>query len=386
MNYRANNLLIVVMFILAITTTLFSQSNDAGKLNDENRINLIVYVPHDSALIEQSSISQFSSVSLKEILEKKIRSLINRDGFSGASRSPRFMITPDLVLVDREYLPTAPAKVLITLELNLYIADFLDKRTFAHTSMKVHGVGATETEALRGALNQIQHTSLISNFLREGKSNILRYYNDQCDFVLEEARMLSQTGRYDLALDLLFQVPQACSQCYRKAMEMLPVLYRENARIACEKNLQLARVSWASKVQITEISRQGSAQRIVKDEEGIEDAYGTPSQTQEPSSAGVRVDVTEKNDSRVYEALVFLRGIFPHDPCYPEAQELLDEIKAHVNQDLRIQEERIDQFIDLERYRFEKAVEVIQSANETQAELFRLRQADEARTAIILNR
>ena len=109
------------LFLLLATSSLSAQTvnsnNDAGVLDDFGRINLNIVVPADSLLIDQQFYLN-TSYSVANLLERRLKSVVARYGFTGAIRSPRFMIFPLISVIGRNYTATAPTQIIVKLEMS----------------------------------------------------------------------------------------------------------------------------------------------------------------------------------------------------------------------------------------------------------------------------
>lgn len=349
-----------LLAILFFSNQSWSQDNEAGKLNNLGRINLNIFIPADSLLIDET-LRHGEYNFMKKTLTNKLRSYVARNGFSGMNRSPRFMLFPTLILHEREYTPTAPTMIIQKMELSLYIADYHDQKTFAVETIDIQGVGKTREKAIRDAFKNINYSPTLQNFLNNGKQRILTYYNDQCDFIKKEVEMLAETHRYETAFKILLQIPQASKECYDEAMKMIPDYYKQLDKRRCYQNLQKATVAWASKSRsFVLIRRQGAQFTFQKDD--IADNFNSEHET--PKNAGVESSL-DANETRknIYEAFIYLNEILPDSECYEEASKLLDEIKAYV-QDEEFYETRkkYEDRQQLEKLKFEIANKLADSS------------------------
>lgn len=80
-------------------------------------------VPIAVVIPEQTDMN-FESVN--NLLENKLSFIVNQNGLTDKMQSPRFMIFPQIAIEEKEYTTTAPVKTVLVLNVNLYIADYLD--------------------------------------------------------------------------------------------------------------------------------------------------------------------------------------------------------------------------------------------------------------------
>lgn len=368
----------LILFFLAIGIFLTSlnaqpanRGNAAGTLDDYSRINLNIYIPPASMFLDQS-LGVRDTNFIKQTIGTRLRSIMARHGFTGADRSPRFMVFPTLTLIDRYASGTAPPQEVIVLQLDLFVADFVDHKTYATTSLQLKGVDRSPERALRSAMRDLRDSKKVEQFLIEGKTEILRYYNDQCDFIMQEVETLAEIQRFEMAFQMLLQVPQACSDCYARAMEKLPYYYAKYDEHNCQTNLQKARTSWAAKKKSIELGRSESSSSSQGNTDVIGDNFREGEQAtgnENTQNAEVKAKI-EYNE--VYESISYLNKIMPDSPCFPEAQQLLEEIKQYV-EDEKFFEERTkyqDQK-ELSKLKIERSAEVATEYYRSDAEYWR---------------
>lgn len=217
---------------LLICSLSFAQ-NTEGTADDKDRIALTPVVD------EESSVPSYA----RKVLETKLRDIVTRSGLAASSTSPRFVITANLNLLNKELTPTAPPMTAVQLATTLYIGDAVTGQLFAtYTYDSVKGVGQSEQRAYMAAVKNLKATSAeLDAFVEKGKVKIIEYYNTQIDFIITEANALANQEKYDDALELLASVPSVCKEAYEKAMDKIAVIYKK--KIDSESAVYLAQAS-----------------------------------------------------------------------------------------------------------------------------------------------
>ncbi|MCL4857242.1 MAG: hypothetical protein KJZ55_08245, partial [Flavobacteriales bacterium] len=142
---------------------------------------------------------------------------------------------------------------------NLYIGDGFDGTLFASTSIQVKGVGQNETKAYMQALNNIKpENPELAAFVQKGKEKIVEYYNSKCDFIIKEANTLASQNKYEEAIFLLTSVPDACAQCYDKAIAAIGPMYQKMIDRDCKLKLAEASNIWSANQSMDAADQAGA--------------------------------------------------------------------------------------------------------------------------------
>jgi hypothetical protein len=157
----------------------------------------------------------------------------------------RFIITPNISVLDKYVVPGAPAKVALTLEVAVYVGDGITGKKFGSTAINVKGVGRNETKAYVAAVRQISSgDNKLQNLLRTAKQRILEYYNNECDFILKDAESLVNQNQFENAIFILTSVPTISKDCYNQAIDMAKPLFQKKIDRDCTLLLNKARNAW----------------------------------------------------------------------------------------------------------------------------------------------
>lgn len=362
-------------FFLVLALSLLSQIGVAQNdpMSDQERLNLNVHVPDDSVLFNQKLPGGQAS-SIRKLLEDQLTKIVTRSGFTGSGNSPKFMIFPRVDISNIAISPTPPSQTLAEVSIGLYIADFEDKKVFSSRSVDLQGAGNNAQQAVSNAIRNLKPTDDLRAFLSEGKRRILQYYNDQCDFVMNEANMLAETRNFKKAFSTLLQIPQACKECYTRAQQKIPEYYTLYYNQKCYEDLQKAKVNWAAKKK--ELEKTSTIEMTMAKEKKTDEPLDRPDDSKKEGSgtveAGQRITMT---DQEVYKALSYLSNIFPDAPCYQEAQQLLQEIKQQVSEDKYFEERQLhNDAKELEKLKIEKSAELAKEFAKENQEYWRSKQ------------
>lgn len=283
------------LFVLAATVSQ-AQTKSAG---DASKIVLSAYVPPQAEAVPAGA---------EAMMTNKLNQIISQNGMSSDSNS-KFIITPNIVVLTKDQLATAPPMTALTLQVMLAIGNGVEGRKFVSTVLTVKGVGTNENKAYMEAIKQINPSNpQLQSFIADGKSKILDYYNTKCATVLQEAKSLQGQNRYDEAIYMLTSVPDAAADCYKKSMAAAEPLYKLKIDADCKTKLQEATSVWNANQTVAGANQAG-------------------------------------------ELLV---SVDPHSACYGDVKALSDRIGKRVQEiDNREWQFKIDKEIGLERDRIQ---------------------------------
>ncbi len=262
--------ILLLLFVLFVTTTAKSQ-NSLGKTDDLGRIALSVYIPEQVEGLPEIS---------KDFLASKLSQIISESGIGSSSIGNRFIVTPKVSITNKNITTGAPSYTLIDLELTLNIGDGESGTKFDSYTVSLKGMGLNETKAYQAAFKSINAKDVkFKQFIVNGKSRIIQYYNDQCDYLQERANSLKGLNQHDDAILLLSGVPEVCKDCYQKSLASMIKIFEDKLELNCQKNLAQAKSFVVS--------------------------------------------------GRFEEAVELVQFITPRQKCYPQVQSLLADIQNH---------------------------------------------------------
>jgi hypothetical protein len=228
--------------ILTLTALLcfvqLNAQNSLSKSDDISRIVLTAYIPPQVEGLTESS---------RSMIQNKMNQIVTKNGLGGTTANQRFIITCNVAVLTKDITPTAPPMHAYTLEVTFYIGDGINGSLFSSKAVTIKGVGETETKAYSSALKNIKADNPeLQQFVSQGKSKIIEYYNSQCDFLLKEAATLDGQAKYDEAIYKLVSVPEVCKACYDRAMEAAGPIFQHKIDLECKRQLNEAQATWFS--------------------------------------------------------------------------------------------------------------------------------------------
>ncbi|MCM1034777.1 MAG: hypothetical protein NC038_05830 [Paludibacter sp.] len=239
----------------------------------------------------------------KAYVENKLMALCSAQGISSTDYLSQFFITVRATPLTKDILPTTPMQIAENMELTFYIADNINQKVFATTSINVKGVGTTEAKAYMDALKHINITSnRLQAFVQAGQEKIIAYYNAEAPTKLKEARALVQMKQYEAAMYIAASIPSAC-RYFDEATQLGVEIYQLYYAQQCEKKLALARTAWAA----------------------------------------------EQNAEGAAAAGEYLAQIYSDAPCYSDAMKLYAEIKGKVLDDWKFEMKQYQDGVDIQK-------------------------------------
>ena len=133
----------------------------------------------------------------KGILQNRLLQLLSNNGVAGLDYLNQFFLTAVVAPVDKDVVAGPPAKVVETMDVTLFIADYLAQNVLASTTMRVKGIGENENRCYLKALSNLNlNNPQIKTFIAEGKEKILRYYDSEAANILKKATYLAAQKQY----------------------------------------------------------------------------------------------------------------------------------------------------------------------------------------------
>jgi len=209
-----------------------------NKLDDINRIVLNTYLPQQIETLPSQA---------KSLLENKLSQISSNYGMGGSAINPRFVLMVNIAVLSKDIISGPPQMTSMNFEFTFFIADAIDMKKYANTSIEVKGVGVgnNETKAYIEAIKNINvNNQAIKKFIEDGKSKIINFYTTQCDFIIRDAISLSKKGEYDASILKLASVPDVCENCYIKAIDTMQFVYQQKVDKECLLIMRNAKSTW----------------------------------------------------------------------------------------------------------------------------------------------
>lgn len=233
---------IITLVFSLMATVLVAQENNYD-------ISLGAYIPNQVEGIPDNA---------KAMLINKLGQLITSNGISDDVTNSRFIITPNITVMSKDVIGSAPTKVALNLEMTLYIGDGIAGNLFASESFSLKSVGNNETKAYMQAIKQLKPSNKkLQDFINNGKAKIIDYYNTNCKQLLAESKVMENQNKYEDALSILVSVPIS-SDCFNDVKNKIESLYQKVIDNDCKIKLSEAQAIWTANQDINAANDAGS--------------------------------------------------------------------------------------------------------------------------------
>ena len=225
-------IIISIVLLLIVNKTIFTQN----KISDINRIVLNTFIPDQNEPLPEQA---------KVLLENKLSQIASNNGMGGSKVNPRFVLMANMAIISKDVVPGPPQMLAYNFEITFFIADAIEMKKFANTSIEIKGIGNNQNKAYIQAIKNINVKNKdISAFIEQGKNKIIDIYNTQCDFIIRDALSLSSKGEYDAAIYKLSIVPDVCEICYIKCMDTMQFIYQKKIDKECLLIMRESKTTW----------------------------------------------------------------------------------------------------------------------------------------------
>lgn len=254
----------------------------------------------------------FSNVptAANKVLHQSLNRIATENGLTTEANTSPFVLTAHCDVLEKSNLPGPPMQIAYNLGITLYIADTYTQKKFGTAYITLNGVGTGEVKSYINAFKQINTKSNeIKSLIKQGKTNMMNYYDTQYHTIIKEAKRLASLQNYEEALTLVLSVP-ICSKGGEEATQYGIQLYTKYLDRMNLFLLNQAKSLWTA---------------------------GQDQQT-------------------AYEVCAMLAQIDPDANCYTEAAKLMGEIKTQVRSDINFEmRQKYNDQIQLEKDRIAAA-------------------------------
>jgi hypothetical protein len=145
---------------------------------------------------------------------------------------------PKFEIFDEEKISTGMEKLtVVKVSLSVFIQSVQGNVVFASTSKEYAGTGKTKALAINNALVGISTKDIsYRDFLKDARGEIVRYYNQMCDIIIEQATTLSKFKRHRDAILLLWPIPKEV-KCREAARDTMLNIYKDFSEYNCRNFL-----------------------------------------------------------------------------------------------------------------------------------------------------
>lgn len=260
-----------------------------------------VYAQHDTditiGVVVPQTQSELDSKSF-HLLATRLENVMGTIGIS-SSVNDGIILYPEVNILSKQLVEGGLRNItIVELELSLFVKQVMTQTLFGSCSKVLKGSGRTFSDAVCNAFINIKpQDEVYGNFLKQSKEKIVRYYWDNKDNIINQARKLGTAQQYEEALALLMTYPQ---------------------------NLNGAEDVWKAAVDIYKKYQNQKCSQLILQAKGF---------------------VTSQDYD---EAISVLSQIDVESSCYSEALNILKQIDKSIRDDQREEKEFINKLIDQE--------------------------------------
>lgn len=183
--------------------------------------------------------------SLRPMLQQKLLQIATTNGYG--SESDDFILTANVMVLEKTAVPTVPPQINLTLEVSLYVINRLEKVIVAEKSVQIGGIDKTENSAYTQALKQLNpRKPEIRSFMTSAREKIVEYYTEKLPALLSKAQSLADMGDTDEALAVLSTIPEVVPD-YPLVAELMSEFYLKSLDTQCAGILREAQGKLAVK-------------------------------------------------------------------------------------------------------------------------------------------
>ena len=222
----------LIVFLLVILVKIsFGQNPD---------FTLGLILPEPSQKLNEELVSQ---------LKSKLTNLINKSEFVAYGYNNDFVIFPIINVEETSSLQGGLENITVTkIDLTLNMKQISSNRSFNIISKKIVGSGKTEQLAIANGFSMIKATDKeLLEFIKIGKENIFKYFNENCKGIENKAKNLFDKQDYVQAISLLQSIPELGNNCFEEAQKNAIVYYKGYQSKLCKENVIKAKSAIAIK-------------------------------------------------------------------------------------------------------------------------------------------
>mgnify|MGYP006094421273 FL=1 len=182
------------------------------------------------------------SLDASTILRNRINAAVSKAGYGGGGGNPRFIIGPNVSLISQAITSTAPTQYANVYELNFMIVDVVTETIFASQTIQAKGVGFSPQKAFISALRNINLLdSVFMNFLLQGQTKAMKFFDENCANILAEAEAEARTRDFEGAYAVLNSIPSDAQECFAKIQDKKVEYFQMTLNVNCAELLSKMR-------------------------------------------------------------------------------------------------------------------------------------------------
>lgn len=163
--------------------------------------------------------------SLSNTLKQRLLQMATVNGFGSSSGD--FILTANIIPLEKEVIPTVPTTVKVNLEVSVYAVGVAEQIIIDEFSFEVGAMAKNEAMAMGSAFRKINpRKPEVKAFMASVREKIEKYYIDRTPVLIAKAQQLADKGEFDQALSVLSTIPESVSE-YMTVSEMMRSVHQQ---------------------------------------------------------------------------------------------------------------------------------------------------------------
>ncbi|WP_439131844.1 hypothetical protein [Polaribacter sp.] len=221
-----------IWFIFCLLTISNTNSQETQELLN-SRIVLSIVMPQNEEKISSSNFAKIKS---------KIKQIISKNDVAASGYYSDFLIYPSIEIYDEETIDAGlQPTTIISGDFTLFVKQASTNNQFGSTTVRFKGSGNSKTKAIKNGILKINtNHQEFQEFLKNVKTKIVNYYQNNCDLYIAEADKLNASKQYEQALVKLISIPSGVTTCSSKINARIVNYYKNYSNSICDKKIMIA--------------------------------------------------------------------------------------------------------------------------------------------------
>lgn len=175
----------------------------------------------------------------------KLQKSISQQGIS-TTENAVFAIVPKISILSEHTSSGIPPIAEVEYDISFSLQNIFDGKSFASFPITIQSRGSNKANAIVMGLKKINlNTPEFSSFLKRAKQKTIAHYEAELPKIIQKAEVAMKQKRYEDALFVLSQVPEAIPS-YSKVLTLMEKNYQGYEETYARQILQKAKALWAA--------------------------------------------------------------------------------------------------------------------------------------------
>ena len=228
--------LFTILYCLSIGHIKSQENQDL--LN--SRIVLSIVMPQNEEKINTSNFARIRS---------KIKQIISKNDVAATDYYSDFLIYPSIEVYDKETIDAGLQPItIINGEFTLFVKQASTNNQFGSITIKFKGSGNSKSKAIKNGVSKINaNHNDFQDFLKNIKTKIVTYYQNNCSMYITDADKLNSSKQYEQAILKLLAIPAGITNCNSKLNSRIVQYYKNYSNSICNKKIMIANGYYSKK-------------------------------------------------------------------------------------------------------------------------------------------